>query len=421
MKPIGCLLFFMSIANVCFAVGGAELTSSPSMATSSGVKSDCKLVQTAELKYKNLLNTIPKSGAINNKSFDAKVVVLAQSKSFQPLSKIAMNQGKCSAKAALLVLGINGISGKTQGLRKLKIAVAKSAKNGDPVAIKALCYDPLIASTSFNKELPYCKLVFNGANPLYDKNAKHNAASSLAGYYYRRNQASKLIHVCNKSKEGGYAVEFCHLFLRGLASDLYSKQEYRKAFKLYSQIASFDKTGSAQFNLGKMYENGWGVRANSLQAIYWYKQAFTQSQYQPFKLMVLNQLGFAYVNIQNYLAAFQCYKRAAEAGVPLSQYNLARLYSRGLGTIEDDVKAYAWVSLAVAKGMENQQQQKAAQQLQMSLDVSLAKEQTATKQPLVKKAHELAKQYYDKYVLHKAKKTESIENKWKAIEGIIEN
>ncbi len=50
---------------------------------------------------------------------------------------------------------------------------------------------------------------------------------------------------------------------------------------------------------------------------------------------------------------FDAVKKAAEQGRVDAQYNLGFMYDKGEGVPEDDIQAYAWISLVSAQGMEN--------------------------------------------------------------------
>ena len=50
---------------------------------------------------------------------------------------------------------------------------------------------------------------------------------------------------------------------------------------------------------------------------------------------------------------FDTVKKAAEQGHADAQYNLGVMYDVGVGVLEDDIQAYAWISIAAAQGLEN--------------------------------------------------------------------
>ena len=68
----------------------------------------------------------------------------------------------------------------------------------------------------------------------------------------------------------------------------------------------------------------------------------------------LGRLGFRYENgfgvPQNYAAAADLYRRAAEQGDTFAQSRLGLSYDKGHGVPQDFVLAYKWLDLAAAKG-----------------------------------------------------------------------
>ena len=73
---------------------------------------------------------------------------------------------------------------------------------------------------------------------------------------------------------------------------------------------------SAQFNLGVMYYNGYGV-------------------------------------LQDYKTAVKWYTLAAEQGYAYAQTNLGLMYYAGLGVLMDDVYAHMWGNIGMSNGSEN--------------------------------------------------------------------
>lgn len=69
----------------------------------------------------------------------------------------------------------------------------------------------------------------------------------------------------------------------------------------------------AQFNLGVLYDNGYGVPLDDLQAMEWYR-------------------------------------KAAEQGLPQAQINLGIMYEQGEGVPADYVQAYFWYAMADGQG-----------------------------------------------------------------------
>jgi V8-like Glu-specific endopeptidase len=108
----------------------------------------------------------------------------------------------------------------------------------------------------------------------------------------------------------------------------------------------------AQFNLGQLYANGWGVRRDYAEAVAWYRKAADQglatAQY---------NLGVAYANgdgvLQDDAEAVRWYRLAADQGYPAAQFNLGIAYANGWGVPRDLINAYMWVNLSVMRGIQN--------------------------------------------------------------------
>jgi uncharacterized protein len=80
----------------------------------------------------------------------------------------------------------------------------------------------------------------------------------------------------------------------------------------YRKAADRGNAG-AQYNLGLIYANGWGVP-------------------------------------QDYAAAASWYRKAADRGKAGAQYNLGLMYANGQGIPQDHVSAHMWWNLSAARG-----------------------------------------------------------------------
>jgi TPR repeat protein len=61
------------------------------------------------------------------------------------------------------------------------------------------------------------------------------------------------------------------------------------------------------------------------------------------------QLGRAYSRAKKYEAAVEHYRKAAEAGYAIAQFNLGIMYYRGRGVRRDYVLAYVWFNVSAAQ------------------------------------------------------------------------
>ena len=91
------------------------------------------------------------------------------------------------------------------------------------------------------------------------------------------------------------------------------RADYPTALLIFQQLAA-QGDAAAQYNLGVMYGNGWGVAQNYEEAMRWYEKAA----------------------IQGYVAA---------------QYDLGVIYDNGLGVTQDYVQAHIWYNIAAARGL----------------------------------------------------------------------
>jgi len=126
----------------------------------------------------------------------------------------------------------------------------------------------------------------------------------------------------------------------------YERGDYATAFQEFLPYAE-QGNAKAQYNVGLMYDKGWGVPENDAEAAKWYRQA-------------------------------------AEQGEADAQSNLGRMYARGDGVSQDRVKAYMWCSLAEAQGHK-----KAAR------DLNFARRTMTTAQ--IAKAQALATEWREKH------------------------
>ena len=114
------------------------------------------------------------------------------------------------------------------------------------------------------------------------------------------------------------------IVLFALASNAVWSADYYKGQKAYfdgddvtalRELKPLAEQGhdDAQFFLGRMYDQGYGV-------------------------------------IQDYKTAVKWYRLSAEQGDPDAQYNLALMYYYGDGVIEDNVYAHMWLNISASNG-----------------------------------------------------------------------
>jgi len=99
-----------------------------------------------------------------------------------------------------------------------------------------------------------------------------------------------------------------------------------------------------------MYENGQGVKQDHAEAVRWYRKAAEQghavSQY---------NLGVMYANgqgvKQDHAEAVRWYRKAAEQGHTGGQCNLGGMYENGQGVKQDHAEAVRWYRKAAEQGL----------------------------------------------------------------------
>jgi len=103
----------------------------------------------------------------------------------------------------------------------------------------------------------------------------------------------------------------------------------------------------AQYELGRIYETGTGVRADPFKAAEWYRLAAgiggnRDAQY------ALGQLYFTGRGVVNdYAAAVRWFLKAARQGHPAALYLMGAVYLEGWSVNADPIEAYKWFTLAL--------------------------------------------------------------------------
>lgn len=127
------------------------------------------------------------------------------------------------------------------------------------------------------------------------------------------------------------------------AVSLYVGADYPKASVLFLELAEKGNF-RAQHYLGKMYYSGEGVPKDLQLAIKWCKAAADQGSADA-------QIDLAYMYLpHDYQSAAKWYSAAAKQGYVEAQIALGFLYGTGQGVPQNHELAYAWLSVAEAKG-----------------------------------------------------------------------
>ena len=113
-------------------------------------------------------------------------------------------------------------------------------------------------------------------------------------------------------------------FEKGLAC--YQKKDFMCALAEFRPLAE-QGNSTAQYNLGTMYDNGYGVKQDYFEAAKWFRKAATQGLF-----IAQYNLGVAYDGgqgvRQDYFKAVKWYRKAAEQGWAKAQFNLGCMTTR---------------------------------------------------------------------------------------------
>lgn len=103
----------------------------------------------------------------------------------------------------------------------------------------------------------------------------------------------------------------------------------------------------AQFALGQMYAHGWGVPRDTADAVRWFQMANSvDSDGPPTDWLTVEGYGMQ----QDPAQAVFWYQQAAHSGHPEAQYFLALLYASGKGVKRDEEQAERWISSSATQG-----------------------------------------------------------------------
>jgi TPR repeat protein len=106
---------------------------------------------------------------------------------------------------------------------------------------------------------------------------------------------------------------------------------------------------AAQFCVGRLYANGFGVPMDDAKALYFYgaaaDQGYPQAQY---NLGIMHANGWGVTMNDEKAAEF--YREAAVKGYGPAIMSLAEIRHRGMGVEKDEVDAYAWYIVAANLG-----------------------------------------------------------------------
>ena len=125
-------------------------------------------------------------------------------------------------------------------------------------------------------------------------------------------------------------------------------QNYKQAIYWYNKAAQ-QGYAIAQSNLGSIYFDGVGLPQDFKKAVYWYIKAAEQG-YAEAQCDLGFMYEYGYGLSQNFKQALYWYKKAAEQGYAEAQYNLGNLFAKGEGVPQDQEQAVYWHTKAEKQG-----------------------------------------------------------------------
>lgn len=119
-----------------------------------------------------------------------------------------------------------------------------------------------------------------------------------------------------------------------------------------TQAQAEDGNAYAQYELGKMYDEGREVVQDYAEAVKWYRLSAEQGRASAqFALGAMYEHGRGVV--QDYAEAVKWYRLAAEQSMRYAQWKLGYMYGLGYGVGQDFSTAHMWYNLAHTNGDKN--------------------------------------------------------------------
>ena len=130
--------------------------------------------------------------------------------------------------------------------------------------------------------------------------------------------------------------------------EAYNSGDYQTALAEWQPLAE-EGYADAQFGMGLLNANGFGVPINDEEALKWYLLAADQGHAEAqCNLAVIHANGWGVPASDE--EAFKWYSLAAEQGVTQAQTSLSKMYAGGRGVDQDKVQAHRWYAIALELG-----------------------------------------------------------------------
>ena len=150
------------------------------------------------------------------------------------------------------------------------------------------------------------------------------------------------------------ALLFLVVSSTGLSADFtkgqeaYNAGDYQTALSEWQGLAE-EGHADAQFGMGLLYANGFGVSLDDELALKWYRLAADKGHSEAqCNLAVMYSNGWGVP--QSDEEAYKWYSLAADGGVTAAQMSLGKMYSSGFGISKDIIEAHKWFAIASELG-----------------------------------------------------------------------
>jgi uncharacterized protein len=162
---------------------------------------------------------------------------------------------------------------------------------------------------------------------------------------------------------------------KGLAA--YDIGDYETALAECQPLADAGNA-DAQFCIGRLYANGFGVPMDDAEALKWYGLAAAGGHAEArYNLAVMHANGWGVE--MNEAEAARLYRLAADQGFVPAQTSLAYVLTHGRGIEENPVEAYQWYEIAFKRGDVNAESKRKDLADSMTQDQVLSAEAAAQK------------------------------------------
>lgn len=190
---------------------------------------------------------------------------------------------------------------------------------------------------AFRKVLEFAKrgnaIAQNRVGVMYATGAGTNVDYNQAMYWYEK--------AANQNNSWGlHNLGFMYYFEEEF-------QDYKKAFEFFKKSAELNND-SAQNYLGRMYYHGNYVNKDYKQSIYWYEKSNHHQPEDLFNLGHMYNKGFG--TIQNNNKAFELFKQASDKGFNNAKFRMATMYAIGTGVEKDENMAFKLFEELAATG-----------------------------------------------------------------------